>query len=291
MYILFYTLSLLPLRVLYLLSDVIAWLARCVVRYRVKVVRSNLLKSFPEKSETELREIERGYYRFLCDYFVETVKMTTMSEKQMRRRFTVENIEELNDVLRSGGRASLFLGHYCNWEWVSSLPLHIDRSVVCAQIYHPLENRDADRCFLKIRSRWGAVSLSMEESSRRILAWSREKVPNVVGYISDQIPGMNGVLVLKFLNQTTGFYTGGERITVRTGAVPFYLEMRRPRRGYYVGRIVRMGETSGADASELTLCYARMLENEIRRAPQYWLWSHRRWKRHYDDSKIYSGKI
>lgn len=139
-------------RISYFFSDILAWLACDVVRYRRGVVRENLRTSFPEKSDKELRRIEKGFYRFLGDYFVETLRLGAMTEKNMRKRLRVEGIEEVNDAVARGQSVSIYLGHYCNWEWVSSLPLHIDPKARCAQIYHPLNNRFFDRIFFKLRT-------------------------------------------------------------------------------------------------------------------------------------------
>lgn len=284
MYTLFYILSLLPLRLLYCISDVVARLAHRVVRYRVKVVRDNLASSFPNKSVGELRRIERDFYHFLGDYFVETVKMTTMSRKEMERRFRLENPELVNDSMARGESCSLFLGHFCNWEWASSMALHYHGGI-SAQVYHPLENANADRAFLRIRSRWGARNLTMAETARTLMHWAKEGTVSVVGYIADQAPMYNGIVLLEFLNHPTAFFGGGEKITLRTKAKAFYLDMHRPRRGYYSARLIPIS-TEG-DYRDLTARYAAMLEDNIRRHPHLWLWSHRRWKRSYDIKELY----
>ena len=124
MYSLVRIIARLPFAMLYLLSDILAWLACDVVRYRRKVVRENLASSFPEKDTKELRKIEKGFYRFLGDYFVETLKLSVMSPEEMSRRLKVEGIGQINEAVERGQSVSLYLGHYCNWEWISSLPLH-----------------------------------------------------------------------------------------------------------------------------------------------------------------------
>ena len=144
-----YVFSLLPLKVHYVFSDLIFWLLYKVVGYRKKVVRTNLTTSFPEKSEEELRRIERGVYHFLCDYLVETVKLMTMSREEMKRRMVFKNPEVMDEAVASGQSVALYLGHLCNWEWVSSTPLWVKPKTWCGQIYHPLENKDFDRLFLK----------------------------------------------------------------------------------------------------------------------------------------------
>lgn len=282
--------SRLPFRILYVVSDVLAWLACDVVRYRRKVVRDNLRSSFPEKTERELRAIEKGFYRFLGDYFVETVKLSGMSEKTMRKRLVVEGIEEINEAVARGQSVSVYLGHYCNWEWVSSMPLHIDSRGRCAQIYHPLENKFFDRLFYRLRTRFGACNIPMSEVLQTLVKWKREEVVSVTGYIADQAPGFNIHLFTDFLNHDTGVYTGPERISRFLGAKAVYAHMSRPKRGFYRLRFIPLSENvRKEEVFSVSRKYFRCLEENIREAPQYWLWSHRRWKRSRKQFEEYHG--
>lgn len=289
---LFRLISLLPLRVLYLLADVLALLAHSVVRYRRKVVRSNLASSFPDMSSRELRRVERDFYRFLADYFFETVKLATMSEKQMHRRMRFENIESVNTALAQGQCVSLFLGHYCNWEWVSSMPLHLIPEAHPCQIYHRLRNAASDRAFLQLRSRFGATCVPMDESLTTLMHDYRSGRPNITGYIADQAPKYASLHhFVPFLHHDTAVLTGTERLSRMVHARVFYCRMSRPRRGYYVCRFEEMTpDASAMPRFSLTDEYWRRLEQDIRRCPPYWLWSHRRWKhtleglkRHFPD--------
>lgn len=270
----------LPLRALYLLSDILAWLAHSVVKYRVKVVRQNLASSFPEKSEQELREIERRFYHFLTDYFVETVKLLHADDKFMRRRLKVDGIEQINAAVRADRSCVLYLGHLCNWEWVSSLPLVIDPKASCCQIYHHLNNRGSDKFFYKLRTRFGAHNIEMEDTLRALVGFRREGRPTVTGFIADQAPMLNVHLWLDFLHHETGVFTGPERIARMLDAEVFYGHLTRPRRGYYTLKIVPItSDIKSMEQFEPTREYFRLLEQNIRECPPYWLWSHRRWKR------------
>lgn len=278
-------------RISYFFSDILAWLACDVVRYRRGVVRENLRTSFPEKSDKELRRIEKGFYRFLGDYFVETLRLGAMTEKNMRKRLRVEGIEEVNDAVARGQSVSIYLGHYCNWEWVSSLPLHIDPKARCAQIYHPLNNRFFDRIFFKLRTRFKANNVPMNDILQKLIGWKREGVPSVTGYIADQAPGMNIHLFTDFLNHDTGVYTGPERISKFLGAKVVYAWMSRPKRGYYTLRFIPISENVKKEQMfEVTRRYFSLLEANIREAPEYWLWSHRRWKRNREQFEHYHGE-
>ncbi len=278
---LWYLLSLLPLRVHYVFSDFLYLMLYSCVGYRIKVVRHNLETSFPEKSQQELRQIEKRYYHWFCDYIVETVKMFSMSEKQMRKRMKFEGTEQFEEDFKNGKSITVFLGHYCNWEWVSSLPLNISDKATAAQLYHPIENKVMNRLFLHSRGRFGAVSLEMKEAFGILRNWKKEGRLSVTGYISDQVPGFSSMHYWPwFLNHDTPAYTGAERIAHVLNTPVYYFDIYRPRRGYYVAKAVKMtAEPQKEEKFALTEMYYRLLENSIKRTPEFWLWSHNRWKR------------
>lgn len=272
----------LPWPVLRALSSGIAWLAFRVVRYRVDVARRNISKSFPEMSEREVDATLRGFYRFLADYFVETVKLGVMKPDEMRRRMKFENIEEVNDDLRAGRNVSIFLGHYCNWEWVSSMPLwlDLDTGAVPCQIYHPLANVAADRVFGDIRRRFGATNLPMATSAKTLMEMSMKGIPSITGYIADQTPSWRAVHHwIPFLHQDTPVFTGAEKISRKIHAAAYYLDMRMEERGEYVGRFVKISpDVAGEQPNAVTERYFSMLERTICKQPHLWLWTHKRWK-------------
>ncbi|KGN74897.1 acetyltransferase [Porphyromonas macacae] len=277
-----YLFSLIPLRVLYLFSDLLYFPLYYCIRYRRKIVRKNLVASFPEKTLRDIIRIEKKFYAFFCDYIIETIKLFSISRKAMMRRMKFENIQEIEEVFASGQSCSLYLGHYCNWEWISSLPMHIGKECKCGQIYHALENPAFDRLFLKIRGRFGAHSIAMEDTFRTIVTWQRQGDLSIVGYISDQAPSYNAMHYwTNFLNhEDTPVFTGPERISRLVNAVPFYTEIERTKRGYYKCRFIRMTESiKETPKFSITETYFRMLENTIVREPSFWLWSHNRWKR------------
>ena len=276
-----YLLSLLPLRLLYVLSDCLFVLIYYVIGYRKKVVRENLASSFPEKSAEELRKVERGFYHFFCDYLVESLKMMTISSEQQKKRMQFEGVELIEQCVKEGQSVAMYLGHYCNWEWVSSFPLWLTEKVQCGQIYHPIENKDFDRLFLRSRQRQGALCIPMQDTLRKILEFHRAGQPIVVGYIADQKPHwVNIHHWVDFLHHDTPVLTGTERIVRKVNHAVVYLDMQRVRRGYYKGVFHLITREPGKLAEfELTDIYYRYLEASIRRAPEFWLWSHKRWAR------------
>lgn len=280
-YPVWYLLSLLPLRVHYAFSDLLYLLLYYVLRYRRRVVGRNLRESFPEKSEQEIRQTQRAFYHWFCDYLVESVKLLTISPEELKRRMTFKGVEMVNERIESGQSCALYLGHYCNWEWVSSLPLWFTKKAQCGQIYHPIENAEFDRLFLKIRQRMGSRCIAMNDTLREILRYHREGQPVVIGYISDQVPHWRNIHHwCDFLHHDTPVLTGTERIVRKVNHAVFYLDMRRVRRGYYEGEFKPITfEPNTLPEYDITTRYFQQLEATIRRQPAFWLWSHKRWKR------------
>ena len=210
---LLYVTSLLPMWVHYLFSDALYLVVYHLIGYRKRVVRSNLTSSFPDKSEEELRQVERRFYHWFCDYLVETVKLATISESELRRRMEFRGIEKLDECINRGQSCAIYLGHYGNWEWVTSLQLWISPKGQCCQVYHVLENPHVDKMFLKLRQRFNSLCIPMAETLRELVRYRQKGQPVVIGYISDQVPFWNNIHHwCDFLNHDTPVLTGSERI-------------------------------------------------------------------------------
>ena len=281
LYGVWWLLSWLPLSVHYVLSDLLYLIIYRLVGYRRKLVRRHLADSFPEKGEQERRRIERNFYHWFCDYLVETVKLLTISREELRRRMVFRGTETIDQVIADGQSCAVYLGHYCNWEWITSLPLWVSPQAQCGQIYHVLENKEFDRLFLTLRQRMGAVCIPMAETLRRLIQYRQQGQQVVIGYISDQVPFWNNIHHwCQFLNHDTPVLTGTERLARQTGHAVFYLDVRRLRRGYYEAefRLITR-EPKQLGEYELTDIYFRELETSIRRDPSCYLWTHNRWKR------------
>lgn len=273
--------SRLPLGVLYVLADLCFPLLYYVARYRRKVVTENLNNAFPELSPRERHKIRRRFYRWFCDYVVETLKLLSISRQEMMRRMVIEGVDEMERSLETKPFVFIFLGHYCNWEWVSSIPLWYQKEDSHgAQLYRPLKNKAFDRLFLEMRSRFGSENISKYEALRHILQLRRDGKKTCIGFISDQTPGWNSIHDwVDFLHQDTPVFTGTERIAKKVDAAIFFADIRRVRRGYYHLVLRRMtDEPKDFPDYALTEQYMRELEQIIRRQPHLWLWSHRRWK-------------
>lgn len=278
-----YLLSLLPLRVLYVLSDVLYFPLYYVVRYRRRVVRQNLTASFPDRTEREIVRTEKRFYAWFCDYVVETVKLMSMGEEETRRRMTFGGVDKIvEDMDRTGKNfAFVYLGHYGNWEWIASLPYWCPPDVKCGQIYHPLRNKAMDRLFLRLRGQFGGVCIPMKETLRRIIEMRRDRQRAIIGFISDQSPKHNSIHHwCDFMHRETPVFIGTERIGKQVDALVYFAHVSRPRRGRYHCEFRLMtDDVKTLPDYELTDRFTRLLEEMIKDTPHIWLWTHKRWKR------------
>lgn len=279
---LLFLLNKLPFCVLYLLSDMFYFIVYYLVRYRRRVVRDNLVKSFPEKELKEIVEIEKKFYSSLCDWFVETIKYYGMSEKEIRRRMVITGLEDAHRMVAQGRSCVCYMGHLFNWEYVTSLALYFDdEDLVIGDIYHPLENSYFDRLMKKMRDQYGAESITMANTLRRIVQISKEKKKFLIGFIADQVPTWESIHHwVDFLHRDTPVFTGTEKIARRTGASLFFVKMKRVKRGCYTAHFELFAEDASKMAEfEPTNRYYELLEQEIKENPELWLWTHNRWKR------------
>ncbi len=279
-----YVLALLPLRVLYVFSDLLLFpITFYVVRYRRELVHQQLAECFPEKSALERLKIEGQYYRFFCDYIVETIKLRRITPRQMMKRVEWIGIDALEQRMRERDDyfAFVYIGHLGNWEWLASLASHLSEGFAAAQIYHPLRNPHVDRMFLDMRTKFGGECIPMKDTLRRILTIRKQGKRQVVGFIADQSPKWESMHQwCTFLNHDTSFFIGTERLGKQLGAEIYYLHITRPKRGHYRAELKFMADAN-KDIPDYTLTdtYARMLEADIKATPHLWLWTHKRWKR------------
>lgn len=271
-----YPLSLLPLRVLYLLSDLAFVILFHITGYRKAVVQDNLAKAFPEKNAEELARIRRAFYRSFCDQWIETLKLLSIPQKQLDRRITGNwgVFEQLN---AEGKNAYALLGHTFNWEWAN---------VICqyrapqqfAGVYLPVSNAAFDRLMRRIRSRSGAQLISMKSMKRGLQAIQGKR--HIIGMIADQNPSEPDVaLWLPFLHREAPFFRGPEAMARRARGAVVFAGIRKTARGRYRIHLQKMwDDASEAAPGEITRAYVAFMEAQLRAQPENWLWSHRRWK-------------
>ena len=278
-----YLLSMLPYRALYALADVMHVVVYDIVRYRLRVVRRNISTSFPEKSPGELKKIERGFYRWLCDYFVETVKLMTVSRKELLRHVEFRGVDDIEESFDRGQTCAGILGHYGNWELLSATGLAFRRhnEAVVGLIYSPLHNKIFNRLFIKMRQSMGGVCVPKKDILRYLVEFRHQGVMSIFGYIADQSPKYQNIhLWLPFLGHDTPVFTGAERLMRKMNDTVFYVDVERPRRGKYIYTFRKITDRPASmPEHEITRRFFAMLEESIRRDPAIYLWSHDRWKR------------
>ncbi len=274
------TLALLPFRALYILSDIVYYPFYYIVRYRRKIVRRNLTESFPTYSKERIVEIEKRFYHFFIDMAFESCKLISISEEEAAKRISFNNIDKVNDMLRNGRSISIFLGHYGNWEWVSLTGLWLYDGSVAAQIYHKLRNKAMDRIMRRLRERWGNKCVDMYKTVRFMAEASHDDRPYIIGFIADQSPKKREVKhFLRFLGQDIPVLTGTEKATKHYGYEAMYISMNRVERGRYECEFSLLhDDPRSLPDFELTALYFKRLEQEIIKNPEYYLWTHNRFK-------------
>jgi len=275
--LLLYSFSLLPLWFLYIVADGLYILLYYVVHYRTKVVRKNLKNAFPEKTTGELRIIERQFFRYLADFIVETVNAITMSEHELKRRVVLTNPQVVSEYYAKGRSVIAVGGHYCNWELAGlNFYFHTDKKFMI--VYKPLANKIFDDFFYKIRSRFGTIPVAMRQTFRKMVEYKNEQT--AIALLGDQTPAMeDATYFIDFLNQPTAVFLGIEKLARAMDMVVLFYDMKRIKRGYYSYTLIPLCENpKQTQPYEITKAHVKHLEDIIKQEPQYWLWSHRRWK-------------
>jgi len=271
-----YLLSLLPLPVLYLLSDTLSAFNWYVIGYRKKVVLDNLRIAFPEKTEAERKSIAKKFYRNFVDNFIETIKLITASRAFITRHFQLD-ANPLNELHRSGRKCQLHLGHNFNWEVANvAMPYYTDYTFIV--VYMPIKNKAMDRLFMYLRTRTGSKMLPATNMRNAIVPYRSTQY--LLALVADQAPGdVSKAYWLNFFGQPTPFVRGPES-GARVGEIPvIFSEIYKVKRGYYRARLeVGAENPRELPEGELTRRYIAFLERSISDHPDMWLWSHRRWK-------------
>lgn len=272
-----YLVSLLPFWFLYLVSDVLFIILYHIVYYRRKVVQENLRNSFPEKSDAERKLIERRYYKYMADLMMESIKSVSMSAKQVHRRMICTNPELMDHYFKQGKSILAAAGHYANWEMAClSFGFLTDKRRMI--VYKPQSNEVFTDFFNKTRSRFGATMISMRQTLRKMIEYKNELTFTVLA--SDQTPTREeSKYFTTFLNQQTAVFLGVEKLTKVVDCVVIFYKIDLIKRGYYTYTFVPLVEDpKQTKPYEITEIHVKYLESLIREKPEYWLWSHRRWK-------------
>ena len=276
---LFYLISLFPMRLLYVLSDIAYPFVFAF--YRRKLVRQQLTECFPEKDIKEIKTIERKFYHQFCDTFVEMIKQFSMSKDEMMRRMVFVDCDKALGTFNNEQKILfLMLGHFGNWEWIASLQ-YWTPGVHCSQVYHPLTDDVFDELFIQLREQYGGECIKMRKTVRRMIQLNAGDKPVICGMIADQQPRWDAIHhFCQFLRHESAVFIGTEELAKKLNSLVYYGSVTRVKRGYYQCRLVPI-TLSPQEMSDydITDKYLELLEADIRQHPELWLWTHKRWTR------------
>ena len=285
-YLVIKPLSLLPLRILYLISDLLFLVCYNLLSYRKSIVVSNLKASFPEKNKAEIKQITKTFYHFFCDFVVESLKCFSISEKQALERCKIMNPEILDDLYKRNKSIVMASGHYNNWEMAAAC-LNLTLKHKGAALYKPLRNKFFNKKFIESRSKFGIELIPKQEGKDYFKNNADRNL--IVGFGSDQSPkkSNNNLFWTRFLNQDTAIMFGTEKYAVEFDYAVIFMNLTRTKRGYYEIEFEIIEENPRSTAyGEISKKHTQLLEKQIKRDPAYWLWSHKRWKLKRDPSEI-----
>jgi len=277
-YPIWWGISILPMSILYILSDIFFFLTYYVIGYRRKVVKENLALALPNRSEKERKQIAREFYAHLCDILVETVKSLTISEKEINRRFQFKNLELLQDLYDQDKSVLLMCGHYASWEWSGILTKHMPYKGLA--VYKQLRNPNFDRLVKKIRGKFGGEIVTNRQIVAKLFRMHRDKKKSLTLILSDQTPKLSDYKhVDTFMGVRVPVFVGTEELAKRLGHIPVYLHVEKVKRGHYSARFIPLTmEPKNIPDYEITRMFLDEIEKQIHKEPAYYLWSHKRWK-------------
>lgn len=272
------SISKLPLKVLYLFSDIAFFLVYYLIGYRKKVVFNNLKNSFPEKTNEELKIIQKKFYINFSDYLAETIKAFTVSEKELRVRVQHINQDVFHEAKAESKNIILLTGHIFNWEWFNALATIIPQKN-CYPVYRKVQSEFWEDQIKKIRNKYGNQALEANDVIKHIF-----RNPNdgnsVYMFVADQTPHVSAVdMGLTFLHQKTPVFIGYDKLATRMDLAFVYCEMKKVKRGFYQVNYYRIyPEGEKFVPFEVVKKFHQLLENTIKKRPDNYLWSHRKWK-------------
>ena len=274
--ILLWIFSLLPIQILYLISKIIRFIVYDILCYREKVVIDNIQNTFIEKSQTEVIKLKNNFYDYFFELIVEIIKLLSISNNELNKRFTFSNINVIKQALKKNKSVIVVVGHYGNWEWaLRSASNLIDTKII--GVYKRINNTIFEWLLLKIRSNTNVLPVEIKSLSRELVNNNEKKIYAIV---ADQSPTLEQSNVrINFLNRDTLVYTGVEKISKKYNMPVFYLKIKLTSKGYYESTFEEINSKNINEKKlEITKEFFSKLENQIKSEPRLWLWSHKRWK-------------
>ncbi|MFC4816630.1 lysophospholipid acyltransferase family protein [Flavobacterium sp. GCM10023249] len=281
-YAVLYLLSLLPLRILYFFSDLTSFILFYIIRYRRKVVRANIEKSFAYRNNIDRTKIEREFYTNFCDNIFETIKLLSITENELQSRIEF-NYSDLQQLIKNKQNIHIYLGHQFNWEWANAHIASVLKSVNIVVAYKPLRNKSFNKFMLKLRSRFGSKMVSSKNMKKEIEDLKVKE--HILIMVADQNPKTpEKSFWTSFLSQPTGFISGSELYSASKNTPTFFAKIVRIKRGKYkfeVAPIFNFEEEY--HLGKITSIFTSKLEDAIIHNPENYLWSHKRWKHSYKE--------
>jgi KDO2-lipid IV(A) lauroyltransferase len=249
-----------------------------LIGYRKKIVEKNLRIAFPEKSDQEIRKIQKAFFKHLSDVFIETLYLLSMSKKEVTKRYKIGSLELLNKYYAEGKDIVVVTSHFGNWEWAASGWLHLPYNTI--GVYKPLSNKLIDKFMVHLRSVYGSPVIPMKNTLRTIINARKKDDRFALYLIGDQRPLKTDIQHwVNFFNQDTPVITGPEKIARKFNTVFAFLEIEQVKRGYYKANFKIISENPAEmKEHEMTEKYFQLVEEQIRKKPELYLWSHNRWK-------------
>jgi len=267
-----------PKFILYAFADLVYIILYYLIGYRKSTVQLNLRNSFPEKSEAEIKKITKKFYHQFSDTFVENIAIFKMSKKQILKMVEVEETDIYHKLYKNNRSIIGITGHYSNWELFLIYPVFVPHIVL--GVYKPLNNPFFDKAFFKMRKKFGAVPVAMNDTFRTVLKYHKENKLTVLGIIADQRPYRNNKKYwTTFLNQDTAVYVGTEKIARKTNPAIIFTYLEKIKRGHYkIKTELLLEDVSQCKENEITETHLQFLEKLIIGNPENYLWTHKRWK-------------
>lgn len=278
-YPLLWLISILPFRLFYLVSDFVFLLVYYVIRYRRKTVTENIQLVFPEKREAEVAVIRKKFYRHMCDMFLEMIKSLSISNEQLKKRFTFTNLEEVRRLEKLDKSLIVMCGHYASYEWMNSLQLY-NIQFRAYGIYKRVANRYFDKLARDIRGKFDGELISTLEARKRIKANEEKGLKGIYAMIADQSPKKNRIKYwTDFLGVNVPVFMGSEKMAREHDMAVTYLHVEKVKRGYYRATFLNITDSPQKEPDYyITKHFIELLEEQIKQAPEYYLWTHKRWK-------------
>ncbi|RXM42472.1 lysophospholipid acyltransferase family protein [Flavobacterium sp. YO64] len=277
-YPLLWLISILPFRLFYLLSDCIYFLIYYVVGYRRKVVKANLALTLPHLSDEERKKIEKKFYQHMCDMFLEMIKTMSISPEEMEKRFKVTNLDLVQEYAEKGKSVILVASHYASYEWL----LTINRKIAFqgVAVYKKVANPYFDKLVRKIRSKYDTELVETKKAIPTMAQNQRDGILSMYGLASDQSPKLDRIFhSMKFMGIEVPVHTGAEMLAKKYDLSVVFVKVNKIARGYYEATFVSLADNpNDYENFEITEKYLREVEKQIYEAPEYYLWTHKRWK-------------